>query len=139
MPDPAAPHIPRRTVMSGAAVAGAGILAAGCSTSEPPPAGATDQPAGTPVGPISEIPVGGGRIFEATGVVVTQPTAGTFNAFSDVCSHQGCTVGSVEDGNIVCPCHGSRFALDGSVVQGPAETGLEPRSITVENGEITLS
>ena len=139
MPDPAAPDIPRRTVMAGAAVAGAGILTAGCSTSEPPPAGTTDQPAGTPVGPVSEIPVGSGRIFEATGVVITQPAAGTINAFSDVCPHQGCTLGSVEGGNIVCPCHGSRFALDGSVVQGPAETGLEPRPITVENGEITLS
>jgi Rieske Fe-S protein len=139
MPDPAAPDISRRSVMAGAAFAGAGVLAAGCATSEAPPAGTVDQPAGTPVSPTSDIPVGSGLIFEAAGVVITQPTAGTFNAFSDVCPHQGCSVGSVDGANIVCPCHGSRFALDGSVVQGPAETGLEPRPITVENGEITLA
>ena len=41
----------------------------------------------------AEIPVGGGKVFEALKVVVTQPTAGDFKAFSAVCTHQACTVG----------------------------------------------
>ena len=56
-------------------------------------------------------------------LVVTQPTEGEFKGFTAVCTHQGCTVGRVEDGEIRCPCHGSRFsAEDGSVVGGPART-----------------
>ena len=46
----------------------------------------------------TDIPVGGGRIFEAIKVVVTQPTEGDFKAFTAVCTHQACTVSSVKDG-----------------------------------------
>ncbi|HYH33043.1 MAG TPA: Rieske (2Fe-2S) protein [Pseudonocardia sp.] len=136
----APPPLTRRAVVTGAGAAavGAGLLATGCSTA-PPPAAPADEAAGTPVGPASDVPVGSGRIFDATGVVVTQPDAGTYAAFSTTCPHQGCAVTSVEGTNIVCPCHGSMFALDGSVVQGPAESPLESRPITVENGEITLA
>jgi Rieske Fe-S protein len=141
MSDPVS--VSRRAVVlgAGAAAVGAGVLVAGCSTVETP--GATgetaDDPAGTPVGPASDVPVGSGRIFEAVGVVVTQVTAGSYAAFSATCPHQGCAVAAVEGATIVCPCHGSRFALDGSVTNGPAETGLEARPITVTNGEITLA
>jgi Rieske Fe-S protein len=73
----------------------------------------------------ADVAVGGGVIVD--GVVVTQPTNGEFRAFSSVCTHQGCTVRSVEDGTINCPCHGSRFSIeDGSVVE--AATGLAPDS-----------
>ena len=51
---------------------------------------------------------------------MTQPTRAV-KAFTAVCTHQGCTVGMVEDGMIGCPCHGSTFdiATDGSVRHGP--------------------
>jgi len=139
MADPA-PPLSRRAVVTGAGAAavGAGLLATGCSTA-PPPAAPADVAAGTPVGPASEVPVGGARIFEASGVVVTQPTAGSYSAFSTVCPHQGCTVSEIEGTTLVCPCHRSAFALDGSVTQGPAESPLEPRAITVQNDEITLA
>jgi Rieske Fe-S protein len=138
-----APHpVTRRAVVlgAGAAAVGAGALIAGCSTVETTPAApSTAQPTGTPVGPASDIPVGGGQIYDAAGVVVTQPTTGTYEGFSTTCPHQGCAVNAVEGGNIVCPCHGSRFALDGSVVQGPAQQGLDSVPITVTDGEITLA
>ena len=61
-------------------------------------------------------------MFADKDVVVTQPTAGEFKAFSATCTHQGCKVKSVADGVIVCPCHGSKFAIaDGSVAAGPAK------------------
>ena len=44
----------------------------------------------------SDIPEGGGTIFADEGVVVTQPEAGDFKAFSAVCTHQKCTVTSVD-------------------------------------------
>jgi Rieske Fe-S protein len=114
------------------------VLVTGCSTAETPGATA-DDPAGTPVGPVSDVPVGSGRIFEAVGVVVTQAAAGTYAAFSTTCPHQGCEVASVEGASILCPCHGSMFALDGSVTRGPAQAGLESRPITVADGEVTLA
>lgn len=45
--------------------------------------------------------------------------AAGFYAISGVCTHLGCLVRR-EDDQLACPCHGSRFAPDGSVVQGPA-------------------
>ena len=45
----------------------------------------------------------------------SQPSQGAFNGLSAICTHQGCTVSKVADGTIDCPCHGSKFNLDGSV------------------------
>ena len=73
-------------------------------------------------------------------VVVTQPTAGEYKAFSATCTHQGCKVKSVTDGVIVCPCHGSKFAIaDGSVASGPAKAPLPEKSVSVEGGSIVLA
>ena len=90
--------------------------------------------------PTADIPVGGGRILADQQVVITQPTAGTFMAFTAVCTHRGCVVASVADGTIVCPCHGSKFSItDGSVTGGPAPAPLAPVPITVSGSTITLT
>jgi Rieske Fe-S protein len=101
------------------------------------PVPATHAP--RPVAATRDIPVGGGRIFPALRVVVTQPVAGQFRGFGIVCTHDGCELNSVAGGTINCPCHGSRFALtDGSVVHGPARTGLRTEKITVDGDRILL-
>jgi Rieske Fe-S protein len=88
----------------------------------------------------SEIPVGGGKVFSAEKVVVTQPSAGKFKAFSAVCTHEQCLVDRVANGTIDCPCHGSEFSVkNGSVVSGPAPSPLPGKSITVAGGKITLA
>lgn len=88
----------------------------------------------------SDIPQGGGKVFADQGVVVTQPTAGEFKAFSSKCTHQGCAVKGIANGVITCPCHNSHFsATDGSVKKGPATQPLPPAKITVAGGEITLA
>jgi Rieske Fe-S protein len=88
----------------------------------------------------TDVPVGGGVVLADLGVVVTQPQAGTFKAFSAVCTHQGCTVGSVDNGTINCPCHGSAFNIaDGSVANGPASRPLDPKKISVSGTSITVS
>jgi Rieske Fe-S protein len=104
-------------------------------------AGAPDAgDGGTVVGPASGVPVGGGQIFADQSVVVTQPTAGTYKAFSSICTHQGCTVNSVSGGTINCPCHGSKFKIaDGSVAHGPAKKALPAKQVTNDGGQLRVS
>jgi Rieske Fe-S protein len=88
----------------------------------------------------SDIPVGGGTVFAEQDVVITQPEAGEFRAFSATCTHQGCPVTEVTDGTINCNCHGSKFAVaDGSVVDGPADSPLPERGISVTGEQIQLA
>jgi Rieske Fe-S protein len=85
----------------------------------------------------SQVPVGGGTILAQKKIVITQPQSGTFKAFTAVCTHAGCTVGSVSGGTINCPCHGSRFNIaNGAVVNGPAASPLAPINIKVQGTSI---
>ncbi|NUR62334.1 MAG: Rieske (2Fe-2S) protein [Catenulispora sp.] len=94
---------------------------------------------GTALAPVSAVPVGGGKILADQGIVLTQPSAGTIKAFSAVCTHQGCSVATIEKSLITCPCHGSQFKIaDGSVANGPATQALAPKQVKVENGQILL-
>jgi nitrite reductase/ring-hydroxylating ferredoxin subunit len=105
-------------------------------TSSAPPSSA----GGTVLGPVSDVPVGGGKIFTDAKVVVTQPAAGQYKGFSAVCTHAGNPVGSVEDGVIVCPFHGSRFNIaDGSVAKGPASSPLPSVNVAVQGTNIVAS
>jgi nitrite reductase/ring-hydroxylating ferredoxin subunit len=85
----------------------------------------------------ADIPVGGGKILPGQKIVITQPQAGSFDAFTAVCTHQGCLVATVSGGTINCPCHGSKFSIaNGSVVNGPAASPLAPVSIKVQGTSI---
>jgi Rieske Fe-S protein len=97
-------------------------------------------PRGIVLGGAREIPVGGGTIFTAARVVVTQPARGQYQAFSAVCTHVGCVLNQVTGGTINCPCHGSRFTItNGAVVAGPAPAPLPKKHIKIVDGAIVLT
>jgi len=85
----------------------------------------------------ADVPVGGGVVIKDEELVVTQPSEGTFKGFSAICTHQGCLVTDVSDGQINCNCHGSAFsAEDGSVVNGPATSPLSEVQVSVKGGQV---
>ncbi|MDT5280439.1 MAG: hypothetical protein QOJ20_1634 [Mycobacterium sp.] len=107
------------------------------TTAAPPASGGTAAaPAANVIAKTADVPVGSGVIVDK--VVVTQPTAGVFKGFSSTCTHKGCAVDKIADGTIDCPCHGSKFNLDGSVAKGPATTPLEAQAVTVQGDSIVL-
>lgn len=108
----------------------------------PPAAAPAVDAAGkaVPLTGTADVPVGGGLIFADQDLVVTQPVAGEFKAFSATCTHQGCTVFEVAGGTMNCPCHGSKFSVaDGSVSAGPAPAPLAEKAIAVTGDSITLA
>ena len=157
MTGPDAPTSSRRAVLAGAGAACVAALS-GCTAynanngglAGAPPAqnspaasgGSSGTGAGNGNAPdvlasTSDVPVGGGKILTDKKIVITQPHAGTFDAFTAVCTHQGCIVTRVSGGTINCPCHGSKFSIaNGSVVNGPASSPLAPVSIKVQGTSI---
>ena len=131
----------RRVLVSGSVVAAVAALTSACGKSgaSTPGASAPVSAAGTTVA-TGDVPVGGGVVLQDQQVVVTQPTAGTFMAFSAVCTHEGCTVTQVSNGAITCPCHMGQFSVtDGSVLGGPPPSPLAAVPLTVSGGTITLT
>ena len=143
----------RKQFLLGAGVGLAATVLAACTTygkkpeaaSAPPtspvdPApgtgAASPAPAANAIAKTADVPVGSGVIVDE--VVVTQPTAGVFKGFSTTCTHAGCAVNKVANGTIDCPCHGSKYNLDGSVANGPATKPLEAKTVTVQGDSIVL-
>jgi Rieske Fe-S protein len=158
---PPAPAPARRTIVAAVGAAGLAVALTACGSSDDSSSAdssdtqagantsggdsgsggsASSGSGGTALAKTSDIPEGGGKIFKDQGVVVTQPTAGTYKAFSSKCTHQGCAVTSIANGVIVCPCHKSEFSVaDGSVKKGPATQALPAEQISVSGDSITLA
>jgi nitrite reductase/ring-hydroxylating ferredoxin subunit len=95
---------------------------------------------GRSLGLASKVPIGGGVIYGAAKVVVTQPTAGEYKAFSATCTHQQCLLADVAGGTINCVCHGGAFSItDGSAVKFPAIDPLPAKTVTVAGGKLFVT
>ena len=78
------------------------------------------------------VQAGTGAVIRVRGEqwAVYRDEAGTLQALSARCTHLGCIVRFNDaEGAWECPCHGSRFDVDGSVIQGPANKPLQHKDV----------
>ena len=75
------------------------------------------------LGEPAQFAVGSVTRNEAGGFYLFREEQG-FHAISSTCTHLGCVVAHNEGEGFACPCHGSRFSTDGSVIGGPAPAAL---------------
>ena len=152
--------VARRTVLVTGGALGAAAALAACGGSDggataSSSAAASSESAGSPsssaaassdaapqgevLGPVDQVVVGSGVVYDGPKVVVTQPAQGDVRGFTAVCPHQGCLVSEVTNNEILCPCHGSLFsAEDGAVLTGPATSGLAPVDVSVVDDQVVL-
>jgi Rieske Fe-S protein len=74
-------------------------------------------------------------------ILVEHKSDDTYRALSGICTHQSCVVSGFDTNNdvFVCPCHGSRFDLNGNVVQGPAGSNLHQYATRIENNSLIIT
>lgn len=98
------------------------------------------EPAPSPrisLGPASGYPPGT-RTVVADGQALLLHDETGLHALSLVCTHLGCLV-QAEGSGFACPCHGSLYAADGSLIRGPAAQPLPELVLEqAENGDLIL-
>ncbi len=81
----------------------------------------------------------GGYAYKGN-IIVFRTGDNTYMALSKVCTHNQCTVTySHTDGDVPCPCHGSRFTTAGVVTSGPAMSNLKSYTVNKEGSTLVLS
>ena len=146
------PALARRSVLRGLAVAVGAAVAGFVATRASGLADAKGQTAAAnaygpaskksdePLASLDEVPVGGGIVIDSASIVLTRDAGGVVHGLSATCTHQGCTVSSVENGVIGCPCHGSTFnAETGAPIAGPATRPLAEIPVTVRDNSVFLA
>ncbi|HUR74528.1 MAG TPA: Rieske 2Fe-2S domain-containing protein [Sporichthya sp.] len=102
-----------------------------------PAAGGGGKPVGPSFADASAVPVGSGALFESDEIIVTQPTAGKYLGWSDLCTHEGCIIDVFQGKEMICTCHDSHFDIaTGKPVAGPAKKVLPSKPIVVKDGKI---
>ena len=88
----------------------------------------------------SEVAEGQGAAGEiGDRAVAVSSSGGVLTVLENICTHMGCQTGwELSGGYWECPCHGSRFNPDGSVLRGPATLPLTSLAFHIENDQIVL-
>ena len=95
------------------------------------------------IGKAAEVDEGGTAGFEVEGAQVgVARIDGTLYAFSDICTHRGCTLsqgGELDGVELTCECHGSVFDVSsGAVLDGPATESIETYPAREMDGDIQI-
>jgi nitrite reductase/ring-hydroxylating ferredoxin subunit len=93
-------------------------------------------------GKASDISVKGARAYTLNGkyIIVTQPKAGTYKAFSGICTHQTTKVDSLNGTNLVCRRHNGYFdTTTGAAKGGPVSRGLTSYPVTITSGYLYVT
>ena len=94
-------------------------------------------------GSVKDIAPGSGAIMQsgASKVAIYKDKHGKLHELSGVCTHLGCIVQwNSSENSWDCPCHGSRFDIDGRILNGPAVKsllGLRSQSSKVDSGDVS--
>ena len=138
--------VSRRAVLGASLASGTAIALAACAAETPAQETSTSEPTQATttgeilLGEVTEVAVGSGKKFPIDTmltVLITQPKAGVFRAFSATCTHAGCIVNGVEQEQIACACHGARFDPEnGMVLAGRAKTALGQIALEVRGSEL---
>lgn len=91
---------------------------------------------------LQKVPYNKNKLVSFIGEFIIVNKENKTKVFNAHCTHLGCTLNKVEDEVIVCPCHGSKFNLDGEPIKGPAYKPLEQMSAKISSDnqfiEITI-
>ena len=82
---------------------------------------------------VSSIPLNKNKEVQFVDNYIVVNSDQTTTVFSSHCSHLGCKINTMENGKLVCPCHGSEYKLDGTVIKGPAYKNLEIISSSISD------
>jgi Rieske Fe-S protein len=77
-------------------------------------------------------------LIDTAQTIVIRTAESDYSAFTAVCTHEGCLVSTFSGGQMVCPCHGSVYNLQGSVVSGPAPSPLVRYSTSLDTTKSEL-
>ena len=81
----------------------------------------------------------GSNVIDSKGILLYRQSDTNVLAFSRNCTHNGCTIGSFQNGTSACPCHGSQFNTSGSAVIGPAVNPLTQYSAAIADNIVTIT
>lgn len=129
----------RRTVLRSGGIAAGTLALVGCGDGDAASPVQTEADGAFRV-PTSDTVAGSSTYYPEARIIVSQPTDGDFRAFDARCPHQGCmTSDTGQDGELLCPCHGSRFdPASGEVLAGPATTGLTALTVETDGEDLLI-
>lgn len=95
-----------------------------------------DLVTGGDVESVDQIKIGEGAVIRqgATKLAVYRDKDSQLHVRSAICTHLGCVVAwNSAEKSWDCPCHSSRFDVDGTVLHGPAAVALAPETVSDAN------
>ncbi len=134
----------RREFLSMLGIGAAGVACLSCLDGCKTDSGLTDAPTNVdftldlndPAN--SALKNNGGYIYKS-GIIVARTTSGTYVALSMACTHAGSTVYyDAANNRFHCPNHGSNFAIDGSVINGPAGSPLAKYNMSLTGSSLRV-